>query len=401
MPIQKERIHYLLSVFSVNQASAEEENELKNLLFEAEGNPALKDYMHEIWSGFDPVKDSSGLDWNMVYDRVMALQKVQMNSKVRSIRWSRFAAAALIFGVLASGYYLFFQYRAKEPADSVAKLSIQTDIAPPSGNKATLTLADGREIDLDSRGNGIIALQDDIAINKGANGEISYVGDATREVSFNTLSVPRGSIPLSLTLADGSQIWLNVGSSLTYPTAFTGRERRVKIAGEAYFEVAPNASVPFIVEHENVSIRVLGTHFNVNAYEDEAEEQITLLEGAVQVDKNSLSQKLNPGQQARVNKKENNGIRILNDVEIHEVMAWKDGKFRFGESVDIGAIMRQISRWYDVEIEFEGNISQRFWGSISKDVKVSQVLKILEATGAVKFKVEGEKKKIIVMPGSS
>ena len=242
----------------------------------------------------------------------------------------------------------------------------------------------------------MIAHQGNVRIIKKPNGEISYTGNAAKEVTYNTLNVPRGSKPLGLTLSDGSQVWLNVGSSLTYPTAFTGKERKVRITGEAYFEIAHNANMPFIVQHNDVMVSVLGTHFNVNTYEDEADERITLLQGLVQVSKNSLSQLLKPGQQAKINHNETNEIKVLDDVNVDEVMAWKEGKFKFGENTDIGTIMRQISRWYDVDIVYKGSINQRFWGSISKDVNVSRVLKILEATGGVKFKVEGNK--IIVMP---
>jgi ferric-dicitrate binding protein FerR (iron transport regulator) len=296
---------------------------------------------------------------------------------------------------LFTGAYLYFN-----PAKQSSIATIQpkqNDIAPPSGNKAVLTLADGTKIELDSSGNGTIALQGNVRITKQSNGEISYAGSAANEVSYNTLNVPRGSTPLGLTLSDGSQVWLNVGSSLTYPTAFTGKERKVKITGEAYFEVAHNASMPFIVQHDDVTVSVLGTHFNVNTYEDETAERITLLEGSVRVSKNKMSQILNPGQQASIANE--SAIKVLDDVNMDEVMAWKNGKFRFGENTDIGTIMRQISRWYNVDIEYEGRVNQRFWGSISKDVNVSKVLKILEATGGVKFKVEGNK--IIVMPGTS
>ncbi|MEO8415455.1 MAG: FecR domain-containing protein, partial [Ginsengibacter sp.] len=251
---------------------------------------------------------------------------------------------------------------------------------------------------IDSSGNGTLAVQGNVKIIKQSTGKISYAGTENGEVSYNTLSVPRGSKPLSLTLSDGSQVWINVGSSLTYPTAFTGNERRVKISGEAYFEVAHNAGKPFVVQHDGVTVSVLGTHFNVNTYEDETDERITLLEGSVRVDKSSVSHLLKPGQQARINNNNNNDIKVMNDVNIDEVMAWKNGKFIFDENMDIAAIMRQVSRWYNVDIEYEGTITQRFWGSISKDVNVSQVLKILEATGGVKFKVEGNK--IIVMAGS-
>jgi ferric-dicitrate binding protein FerR (iron transport regulator) len=306
-------------------------------------------------------------------------------------------AAAAILVALLTGAYLYFINPTKQPSIAVTQPK-QNDIAPPTGNKAVLILADGTKIELDSSGNGMIALQGNVRIIKQSNGEISYTGNAAKEVSYNTLNVPRGSTPLSLTLSDGSQVWLNVGSSLTYPTAFTGMERKVKITGEAYFEVAHNPGMPFIVQHDDVTVTVLGTHFNVNTYEDEAAERITLLEGSVRVSKNSLSQLLKPGQQARIDNN-NSNIKILSDVNIDEVMAWKDGKFRFGENTDIGTIMRQISRWYSVDIEYKGSINQRFWGSISKDVNVSRVLKILEATGGVKFKVEGNK--ITVMPGTS
>jgi ferric-dicitrate binding protein FerR (iron transport regulator) len=225
---------------------------------------------------------------------------------------------------------------------------------------------------------------------------VTYAGNTAEAVGYNTFTIPRGSKPLSLTLSDGSRVWLNVGSSLTYPTAFTGKERRVTITGEAYFEVAHNAAMPFRVQHDDITISVLGTHFNVNTYEDETAERITLLEGSVLVSKKNASKLLEPGQQASISHDEVNNIKVAGGVDLDEVMAWRDGKFRFGESMDIGTIMRQISRWYDVDIEYKGSVKQRFWGSISKSVNVSQVLKILEATGGVKFTVEGNK--IIVTP---
>lgn len=398
MSLSKERIHYLLEAYISKRATAVEEDELMEWVLEAEEDSELKDYMLEVWNQHLPAKDLSYVDWDAMYSRVMQAPVVSIQPRVRKMRWFRLAAAAAILIALFTGAYFYFLNPDKEPSIATIQPK-QNDIAPPSGNKAVLTLADGTKIELDSSGNGMIALQGNVRIVKQSNGEISYTGDAAKEISYNTLNVPRGSKPLNLTLSDGSQVWLNVGSSLTYPTAFTGKERKVTITGEAYFEVAHNAGMPFIVQHGNVEVSVLGTHFNVNTYEDETAERITLLEGSVRVSKNSVSQLLKPGQQASISNSKIDDIKVLNDVNIDEVMAWKNGKFQFNGNTDINDIMRQISRWYNVDIEYQGRVNQRFWGSISKDVNVSQVLKILEATGGVKFKVEGNK--IIVMPATS
>lgn len=398
MSLPKKRIHYLLEAYISKRATAMEENELMEWILEAGEDSELKSYMLEIWNQCLPVKDLSYVNWDEIYSRAMQAEVVSIKPKVKKIRWFRLTAAASVLITLIAGTY-YFTHNMQQSAIAIKTESNQTDIAPPSGNKAVLTLADGTKIEIDSTSNGTIALQGNVRIFKQPNGEISYAGSAVKDVSYNTLNVPRGSKPLGLTLSDGSQIWLNVGSSLTYPTAFTGKERKVKITGEAYFEVAHNAGMPFIVQHGELTVNVLGTHFNVNTYEDETAERITLLEGSVRVNKNKISQLLKPGQQARISNNEINGIKILNEVNLDEVMAWKNGKFRFDENTDIGTIMRQISRWYNVDIEYQGRINQRFWGSISKDVNVSRVLKILEATGGVKFKVEGNK--IIVMPATS
>ena len=396
MLLSKERIHYLLEAYISKRATAIEENEFMEWILEAGEDSELKSYMLGIWNQHYPAKDLSYVYWNEIYSRAMQPPVVSLEPKVK-MKWFRLTAAAAVLIALTTGAYLYFTPHTQEAIATIQPK--QNDIAPPSGNKAVLTLADGTKIEIDSISNGTIALQGNVRIIKQPNGEITYAGNASKEVSYNTLNVPRGSKPLGLTLSDGSQVWLNVGSSLTYPTAFTGKERKVKITGEAYFEVAHNAGMPFLVQHEDVTVSVLGTHFNVNSYEDETAEQITLLEGLVRVNKNKISQLLKPGQQASISHNEINDIKVLNDVNMDEVMAWKNGKFRFGENADIGAIMRQISRWYDVDIEYQGRVNQRFWGSISKDVNVSRVLKILEATGGVKFKVEGNK--IIVMPATS
>ena len=396
MSLPKERIHYLLEAYISKKANATEESELMDWVLNAGENSELKSYVLDIWNQHKPEEDLSYVNWDEIYSRIMKPPVVSMEHKITKMRWARLTAAAVIAVTLAAGTYLYFTPRSQKTISTVQPK--QYDIAPPSENKAVLTLADGTKIELDSTGKGTLAMQGSVQIIKKSTGEISYAGTAAGEISFNTLSVPRGSMPVKLILSDGSKVWINVGSSMTYPTAFNSNERKVKITGEAYFEVAHNERMPFIVQNGDVAVRDLGTRFNVNTYEDETDERITLLEGSVRVTKNALSQLLNPGQQARINNIVNSNIKVLNDVNMDEVMAWKNGKFIFDKNTDIGTIMRQVARWYNVNIEYKGNINQRFWGSISKNVNVSQVLKILEATGGVKFKVENNK--IIVLPAS-
>ena len=382
MPLYRERIHYLLEAYISGQANSAEENEFMDWVLEAEEDSDLQSFMLDVWNEYKPKEKPANVNWDEMYSRVMQPPIVSIEPKVKRMSWVRFSAAAVILIVLAAGTYLYFIPHSSKTVVTID--SKQNDIAPPSGNKAVLTLADGTKIEIDSSGNGTLAVQGNVKVIKKSNGEISYTGSYTGEPSYNTLTVPRGSQPLSLTLSDGSKVWINVGSSLSYPTAFAGVERKVKITGEAYFEVAYKTVMPFIVQHDDIEIRVLGTHFNVNTYEDETDERITLLEGSVRIKRNSLTQVLKPGQQARISNKKINDIKIVNDVNLDEVMAWKDGKFGFGENTDISTIMRQISRWYNVEIEYQGDIDQRFWGSISKYVNVSEICSNFEGGGHIR-----------------
>jgi ferric-dicitrate binding protein FerR (iron transport regulator) len=211
-------------------------------------------------------------------------------------------------------------------------------------------------------------------------------------VDYNTLSNPRGSKVISLTLSDGTRVWLNAGSSLRYPASFASSavNREVKITGEAYFEVAHDASKPFIVSKNDVSVTVLGTHFNVNAYDDESDIKITLLEGSVRVNKGSNTGLLKPGQQAQVS----SSVKVLNNTDVEQVMAWKNGKFSFNGS-DIKTVMRELARWYDVNVEYKDEIKETFFVKLDRNTNMSNVFRILQTTGAVHFKIEG--KKVTVM----
>lgn len=261
----------------------------------------------------------------------------------------------------------------------------------PAINRATIQLANGQIVYLDSTANGIVATQSNVQLKKLADGNITYNGSSTTPtVSYNTLTNPRGSKVINITLNDGSRVWLNAGSSVTYPVAFAGRERKVSIIGEAYFEVAHNAAMPFKVIKENMEVTVLGTHFNVNAYDDESDIKVTLLEGRVKMSiLHNQWAMMKPGEQAVAT--DAGKLEIKKGIDMEMVMAWKNGEFQFGEATSIADIMKQLARWYDVDIEYKAMVTGHIGGVISRDVNISQVLKMLEMTGGVKFDVEGRK----------
>ena len=290
---------------------------------------------------------------------------------------------------------IYFSLRSSEQSALavVPEKKVENDVLP-GGNKAILTLSDGYVISLDDAKNGQLAQQGNVQIAKLGNGQVAYsvIEGKQSEVVFNTLTTPRGG-QFRLTLPDGSQVWLNSASSVKYPTAFIDRQRKVEISGEAYFEIAHNPSKPFIVSVNGMNVKVLGTHFNINAYDDEASVKTTLLEGSVSLNKADVVATLTPGQQAQLG---NSGkIKVIDNVDIDQVVAWKNGYFSFNRA-DLQTVMRQIARWYDVDISYEGKIPERqFGGKIDRNSNASEVLKILRET-KVNFRIEG--KKIIVTP---
>jgi transmembrane sensor len=249
----------------------------------------------------------------------------------------------------------------------------------PGGNKAVLTLANGSTIVLDSAHNGVLAKQGNSIINKTGDGKLVYRASATADnevPQINTVTTPRGG-QYHIVLPDGSDVWLNAASSISYPTIFNGKTRRVEITGEAYFEVTKNAAMPFIVKSPRAEVDVLGTHFNIMAYADEDVMKTTLLEGAVKIIANGSSGILKPGQQAVLNNKDE--LSINNDAD--DEIAWKNGLFQF-RGADIRSIMRQAARWYNVDVVFEGKVPvKQYTGRISRNVKASALLNMLKYTG--------------------
>jgi hypothetical protein len=255
----------------------------------------------------------------------------------------------------------------------------------PSTTKAMITLANGKKISIDSLTN---VRDGNIQLIKNDKGEIIYAGQST-EVVYNTLDNPKGSTVASITLIDGTKVWLNAASSLKYFTSSAGTERKVEITGEAYFEVTKDKQRPFIVQKGETSVTVLGTHFNVNAYDDEEGLKVTLLEGAVKVKGREDEVIIKPGEQARISYPESR-ITLSNDVNLEEVMAWKNGRFNF-DSADLKTIMRQLVRWYNIEVVYENDLPVRYFtADMSRDKNLSSILKILEANN-INYKLDNKK----------
>jgi transmembrane sensor len=298
----------------------------------------------------------------------------------RLLNWRRLAVAASVILFVGFGYFM-------STKNTVTKAIVENKktIIEPGRNGAILTLANGTEIVLDSLKNGLVANQSNTIVSK-KDGELVYTKGNNSRVAYNTMSTPRGR-QYSVVLSDGTRVWLNASSSITFPTSFVLNQRKVSITGEAYFEVAKDKEHPFVVSVKDVEVKVLGTHFNINSYADEANINTTLLEGSVLVCKKDKKIILKPGQQAAV--KNAGGIEVKMLGNFSEVMGWKNGVFYF-ENASLETVLRQLSRWYDVEIIFEKGVSSRsFNGELPRDLELSQILKILEGNN-VHFKVEGK-----------
>jgi transmembrane sensor len=375
----------------------------------------LQDFLSRMHNPPDEEKVKALMDntWNEMFDIPEQEQTKLIPLYKRPVfKWIA-AASIIIIAALAT-----FLAIVGVPANDQDTIAVQTnDVEAPKETRAVITLADGSKVYLDSADNGTIATENNVRVVKNENGEIVYSHEGTKaqtELVYNTLFNPRGSKVIDMTLSDGSHVWLNAGSSITYPVAFTGTTREVSMTGEAYFEIAQlergsakNARgtqrtqrVPFIVKKGDVSVTVLGTHFNVNAYDDEDALKVTLLEGSVQVSAklpglSSSAVKITPGEQALINQvnPKISRIEVQTNIDTDAVMAWKNGVFNYN-GASLQMIMREVARWYDVEVIFEKNVNEQFYAEVTRNTNISTLLKMLETTKAVKFRVEG--KKIIV-----
>jgi ferric-dicitrate binding protein FerR (iron transport regulator) len=327
---------------------------------------------------------------------------VPMRKQNRAWRWLAAAAVALI--ALSAGWW-WMSRPTKEAAPVATVEPLQNDIQPGS-QKATLTLSSGKVINLDQQQNGTLAKEGGSAVTK-QGGELVYSTDPNTmhsSIGYHEVSTPTGGF-YTLVLPDKSKVWLNAESSISYPTAFTGPERRVKVTGEAYFEVAKNAAMPFVVSVHDMQVKVLGTHFNVNGYGDLEQMRTTLLEGRVEVSTiHSPNSRvvpgnkvvLSPGQQSLIDWQNPTTPNILvQTTDVESVVAWKDGNFAF-KAAAFTDVMREIKRWYDgiEEVEIRTTIPDKFTATMPRTMTLANMLKVLEEASQVKFTIEG--KKIIV-----
>ncbi|MEO6961315.1 MAG: FecR domain-containing protein [Puia sp.] len=394
MRLSNERIIYLLQAYADGLANEKEERELFTWLTETGETRLIEELIQDLvrqdaQSGGIP--ETNG---DQAYAKILQLANIEIKATVvKGINRFRFAAA-IIVTICTIGLYFILTEEGKLPVCSPQQKAEVVNDAMPGRNGAVLTLANGKRIELDSVSDGELANQGNSSIKK-QGGQIIYNATLVHSdsVTYNSISTPAGRQYVVL-LADGSKVWLNAASSIRFPTAFVGRERRVSITGEAYFEIAPHASMPFFVGMDNhAEVLVLGTQFNINAYNNESSCRTTLLEGSIRISSGLSKSILRPGQQAMLEK--DGKMKIAEHVNTEDAIAWKNGKFQF-EGATLDVILRQLARWYDVEIEYGGTISKHFVGTISRSVNLSQVLKMLELTGEVKFTING--KRITAMP---
>jgi ferric-dicitrate binding protein FerR (iron transport regulator) len=397
-----ERLTILINKYLSDRATPEEEQEL-TAWYQAANEREVQ------WPVADEA-EAAALKARLLSNLQAAIHPAANISSIPFYRQIRWQVAAAILILISAGSWLWFKQSAyTNPV--ISKTTTTPVEIVPGGDKAVLTLSDGRRIVLDSAGNTTLAQQGNTRVIKLNNGQLAYnttANNTSTTVLYNKIATPKGG-QYEVILPDGSHVWLNAASSLRFATTFIGNERNVELTGEAYFEVAKDATKPFKVHFTTSAagkdgvVEVLGTHFNINAYDDEASIKTTLLEGSVRVSPAQSSplgarssKILTPGQQASISSQSNQSATIqVQTVDTEEVIAWKNGKFQFNQD-DIKTVMRQIARWYDVEVEYEGPLSkEKFEGEIPRNSSLADVFRILELS-SVHFKTEG--RKVIVMP---
>jgi len=402
---KKSRLTYLLKRWAQDTISEEEHIELLTCLNEDRSNSGFYAAMDEVWKDGESAPLNTEKQKKALYNKIVSDPRFQETKifdlskrKDKNLKWWFQLIAASVLILVSIGIY---QYSEKKELSKHQSTNLGYVDIPPGGERAMLTLADGSEISLDEIEEGEIVNQLGISVSKTADGQILYKIEAQESGSnsllFNKISTPTGG-QYQLVLSDGTKVWLNAESSLSYPTSFDLKERKVELIGEAYFEVA-KSNTPFFVMTKSQKINVLGTHFNVNSYEDEGLTRTTLLEGSVHVsfiksvssDIKTKGYTLKPGQQAIL---KNDDFKIVK-ADLETTMDWRNNDFVFKEE-SIQSIMRKVARWYDIEVEYIGeNENLRFGGLVSRKKNISTILNVLESTGLVKFKVNG--RRVIVM----
>ena len=451
--MEKDRIRYLLDRYAADQASGKEVGELFVYLRSAGGKEALKNLIAEAWrsGGTGASREdetdavSGGQDWDKMWSAIQLAVHPPRRARIFSLGRMRAAAAVLILCIGAGAVYLMLARSQRKAKEAMVAAKYRFDIVP-GGNKAVLTLADGSTIVLDSAKDGPLAQQGNAKVVKIDAGMLAYNGKMKGEtgvkggdegmkggdgamkrgegVMYNTIATPYGG-QYQVVLPDGSKVWLNAASSLRFPTSFSGRERVVELTGEGYFDIAKDPSKPFRVHvvhaagaEKEMDIEVLGTAFNIMAYENEEHSNTTLLNGKVRVVLPSAkgataagaatataagaakgmaagaAVNLEPGRQA-IAGSQADGLQVA-DANVDQAIAWKNGLFRFRET-GIRELMRQVERWYNVQVIYQTDTKDKdYTGIVSRSQNISALLHTLELTGTVHFQIEG--RKIIVLP---
>lgn len=388
------RFHLLLERYKQQQLTLAEEEELLVYLKTTPDNewltmldalmisPSLNEHMALSDAGIKDLQvvlsaDKTGFSTERNQTRVM--HRVHLLKTA----WFRYAAAVLLIVVPVSVYLLIGKSPETQP--SVANIIRSQQIILPGAKGAILTLADGRQIILDSLNNGQIAQENGTKIRLN-NGQVIYDGTNTAAAGFNMMSTPKGR-QFMVVLSDGTKVWLNAASSVKYPAAFSGNTRNVTVTGEVYLEVARSAKQPFIVNvDDKITVEVLGTAFNINAYQNESTIQTTLVEGTVRVKTKTASQVLTPGQQSQI--KGQGNVELIRAADINKVTAWKNGFFNF-ENASVEEVMRQLERWYDIDVRYNSVPPEKeFIGKIERNLTLQQVIEVLHQAG-LRCKIEG------------
>jgi len=387
-----DRIQHLFNKYKNNNCTPEEFEELLPYFKISDQKDLLKNHIETALH--QQAEDNADLqeDINAIYSQLQAHILNEQNHSKKPI-YFKLAIAASVILCLSFGAYFHIQIR--QAQQQIAQTPSR-DLLPGT-DRAILTIANGKKIDISGAGEGRIAVQGGVAVSKTTNGSIvyQYAGqtNGTDIPVYNTMTTPRGG-QYPLTLSDGTKVWLDAASSITFPTVFIGNERLVEITGQVYFEVAHNSAKPFKVTANEQTVEVLGTHFNINAYTDEPGMKTTLLEGSVKITKNGQSAMLAPGQQAIVPFDKVGPIETKT-ADTNEAIAWHMGLFKFNNA-NIQTVMRQLARWYDVDISYEGDIpDRRFSGEIYRNVNASKIADILSYK-QIHFRIDG--KKITVLP---
>ena len=386
------RFAFLFRKYYQKTATPTEEAEFMRLADMDENAVELQQLMEETWGqpGDGLARPETGLVFTEAESAAM-LQRVLRADKpavvVRRLRWGRYAAAAVLVGALGLGGWWWARVSGRRQASvAVAARVVARPVVVPGGNKAVLILANGSTVTLDSSKNGLLATQGATNVVKVAGGKLAYEGAGTgAAVLFNTIRTPRGG-QYQVTLPDGSRVWLNAATALRFPTVFDGADRTVELTGEAYFEISPRKDQPFHVKAGGMTVDVLGTHFNVMAYDDEESFHTTLLSGAVRVEGGSAAKLLKPGEEARwgLDTRE----MLVAEADTDQAVAWKNGLFEF-DGARLEDVMRQVARWYDVDVHYAGTIQRHFSGMIARSAPLAEVLHVLEKAGKTSFTLEG------------